>query len=541
MISLLDCTLREAPIENMCMGEHTSGRLLSGLSKADVDIIECGYLKNASHISGSTIFNTVEEISSFIGSKKSNVSYVALVDYGRYDLKYLSDNPGNSIDGIRICFKKGEQKDVISYAEEIIKRGYKVFIQHVDTADYSDQEILEFIGWINTIKPYAYSIVDTFGAMYTDDVRRIAHLVDYNLDRSIKLGFHGHNNLLMANANAQALVSELFHKRDVIIDASLLGCGRGAGNANTELIASFLNSRYQTNYDLNVLLDIIDDDMPSLSKLCSWGYSMPYVISGLHSTHVFNVNYLLKKHNIKLNDLRSIIESLDGIQRKKYDYELLDELYMNYFGERVDDSEARFYMQGISNRSILLLAPGKTLVKERDKIESFIEKKKPFVIAINGKMDNFNEDAVFFGSCKRYDYYTETYKNATAKCIVSSNIKRESGEEELIVDFQTIAKKGWVNYDSSAVLLIRFLLQNKCKDIYIAGMDGFSRNKSENYFSETFVNDVLPDNLILLDKELREMLTELREESHMCGGKIRLVTHSHYEGVFDIFDGDEDM
>ena len=53
----------------------------------EVDIIEIGFLKNSKHAEGSTSFQRVEEIEQYIAPKKEGTLYVALVDYGRYDLQ----------------------------------------------------------------------------------------------------------------------------------------------------------------------------------------------------------------------------------------------------------------------------------------------------------------------------------------------------------------------------------------------------------------------------------------------------------------------
>ncbi len=290
-INLLDCTLREAPIKGLVLGHNYIKKFINALEISNIDIIECGFLKNMPHNPDSTIFQYVEEIEPYLQNKKEGTLYVALVDYGRYDLKYLSNYNGKSIDGIRICFKKEERFDVFEYAKAIkdkgykvffqnvdtmsysdielksidgiricfkkeerfdvfeyakaIKdKGYKVFFQNVDTMSYSDIELLEVIERVNELKPYAYSIVDTFGAMYAEDLRHIYSIVNHNLDKDIILGFHAHNNLMLANANTQEFVNLACNEREINIDSSILGCGRGAGNSHTECLVEFLNKKF---------------------------------------------------------------------------------------------------------------------------------------------------------------------------------------------------------------------------------------------------------------------------------------------------------
>ncbi len=326
-ISLLDCTLREAPIKDLCMGADYIQDFIRRLEDSQVNIIECGFLKDTGACEDNTIFSHPGDIEPLLTSKKSTVQYVALVDYGRYNLNNLSPFNGRSVDGIRICFKKHEREVVFDYAEEIKKRGYKVYIQNVDTLGYSPSELKETIQRVNKLQPEGYSIVDTFGAMYGDDLRRVYEIVNGELDSGIKLGFHAHNNLMLAVANTQSFISLAAETRDIIVDGSMLGCGRGAGNANTELLAEFINKKKARTYDLEALLDIIDILMPKLHESCQWGYCPSYFLAGRCDAHVFNVDYLLKKHNIKLKQLKRIIEKLNEEQKKKYDYALLEKLY----------------------------------------------------------------------------------------------------------------------------------------------------------------------------------------------------------------------
>ena len=52
-------------------------------------------------------------------------------------------------------------------------KGYQVCVQHVDTMGFFDEEIIDFIEKVTEFKPLAYSVVDTFGAMYEEDMASI--------------------------------------------------------------------------------------------------------------------------------------------------------------------------------------------------------------------------------------------------------------------------------------------------------------------------------------------------------------------------------
>ena len=530
---LLDCTLREAPIDGLLWGEMSVKKMIRGLERACVDIIEVGFLKNNPYVQGSTSFQWVEDMVPYLKKKKEGTLYVALVDYGRYDLKYLSDYDGKTIDAIRVCFKKQEIGLVLEYAGQIRAKGYQVCIQHVDTLSYTDAEIVSFIEKVNAFEPLSYSVVDTFGAMYEEDMLRLTRLANTHLSRNIWLGFHGHNNLMLANSNAQRFLSEIGAQRRVIVDSSLFGCGRSAGNAHTELMAQFMVQKLGLNYDINALLDLIDTVIVSAREKTSWGYTVPYFIAGMHNAHTFNVKQLLKRHNLSSKDLRGIIERLDEQQKKRYDYALLEKLYVEYFDQPVDDSAVIADLtRDFAGRKILLLAPGKSVQENKTEIDRFIAEHDPIVIGVNNLIDDYRLDYVFYSGAVRYQdlQYQDRQAAGNPRLLVTSNIKTSPAENEQIVNYSSLVKFGWVNLDSSAILLLRLLLRCGVSELYAAGLDGYKS------FGQAFYKNVLDTGLAEADRiehtaDNLSMMADLRTEHPDFA--IHFLTESVYSTVFE--------
>ena len=530
-INLLDCTLREAPIKDLILGSDYIQKFINALEKSNIDIIECGFLKDSGDREDNTIFRHTEDIERYLTNKKPDTLYVALVDYGRYDLKNLSPFNGKSIDGIRICFKKSERKDVIPYAKAIKALGYKVFLQHVDTLSYSDLEILELLESVNELKPYAYSLVDTFGSMYAEDLRHLFEIANRNLDKDIRLGFHAHNNLMLAVANSQFFISLASHTREIMVDASVLGCGRGAGNSNTELLAEFINKKYNGHYNLNELLDIIDTLMPKFHQNCHWGYSIPYFLSGVHNAHVFNVNHLLRRHNIQSKDLRAIIENLDDVQKKKYDYAVLEKLYVEHFDRQVDDKKNIEELTNlVKDKKVLFIAPGASLSFKKQEIFNFIRQENTFVVAINNYLPDFPADAIFFSNMNRYQDYRATQgKSSANKIFVTSNVKTEADANEMIFNYLPLIKFGWINIDTSFILALRLFIKAGVKEFTFAGFDGFSADEEKFYYSDKLLTATEKEDLILLTKETHEMLADIIKSDNITA---KFLTPSVYEAEF---------
>ena len=141
---------------------------------------------------------------------------------------------------------------------------------------YSDEEFLTLIKAANELKPYAFYIVDSFGMMNGRDLIRLFYMLEHNLDDSIKIGFHSHNNMQLAFSNAQQLVS-IQTNREIIIDSTIYGMGRGAGNLNSELFIEYLNGISNSNYNIKPLLKIIDEILElELSRNVQSGNTQKY-------------------------------------------------------------------------------------------------------------------------------------------------------------------------------------------------------------------------------------------------------------------------
>ena len=536
-VQVLDCTLRDGGyLVDTIFGDKVIKGMINKLCKANIDAIEVGFLKDVGHREGSSTFKTVEEIAPYLPEKRNGkTSFIVMIDYGRYSIENLSDYDGTSVDTIRDCYFKKDMKEAIEFGRQIMKKGYKLYVQPVDILGYTDKELLELIDEVNKLKPYAFSMVDTFGSMYKDDLQRIFNIVDHNLDKSIRIGFHSHNNLQMSFALSQEFVMMSLGKREVVVDGTIHGMGRGAGNTNTELLLDYLNRKLNYHYDMNEMLDLIDSYMPKIMQQAKWGYSIPYFIAGMYSSHVHNVNYLLDKHNIKSKDMRLIIEEIDPVKRKRYDYDNLEELYLNYFDQKIDDSESLSKLENIlSNEKVLIIAPGKTTETQKDKINKFILENNPIAISVNHINTSFDCKYSFFSSKKRYEdslyYYGENFKDVNK--ILTSNIKVIKSEKEEIVNFKSIAKSGWKFFDNSTILLLRLLKKLNVKEIYIAGFDGYLTGQNYNAEYEELETYSENEKYEELNRELEEMLIDFKNEIS-SSLKVDFITRSKFENVFE--------
>lgn len=144
------------------------------------------------------------------------------------------------------------------------------------------------------LNPYAIYVVDSWGTMYKDELLHYLELANKNLKPEIAIGYHGHNNLMQAFEVACAFCESNL-ARDLIIDSSIYGIGRGAGNLNTELIAKWMNKKLSKNYNLDSFIKIYDKYIKWIYKKEKWGYSVPYFITAKYNANPNFASYYEKK------------------------------------------------------------------------------------------------------------------------------------------------------------------------------------------------------------------------------------------------------
>lgn len=318
-IQITDCTIRDGGylLNKNSNPEFVKG-VLSGLVAAGIDFIETGFLQD--QVNGETIvYHNSKDVKKYLPENNKNTNYLGFCDNSRYSDANLDECDGKSFKWLRISFAKHEINDSLKFCLAAKKKGYMVQFNPMDSLSYTFEEREELIRKVNKIKPSVFSIVDTFGAMYLDDLAEIFKQLDTLLDKDIKIGLHSHDNLGLSCALAEYMIMlAKKNDRDIVVDGSLFGMGRGAGNASTELLADYMNKRCGKNYNIPVLLDTIDKYIIPLQENIHWGYDLPMYICGSKHSHVDNIYYLQNQYNCTPSKMYNIIDTLTSLQRTRY-------------------------------------------------------------------------------------------------------------------------------------------------------------------------------------------------------------------------------
>lgn len=532
-ISVLDCTLRDgAYIVNSMFGDNAIKGIIGKLKNSGIELIECGWLKDKKHESGSTFYHLPDDVLDYIGSNKKECKYVAMIDWNRFDTSSLPICDHSSLDAIRVVFPYEHYKEGVEVGRLIKEKGYDVYFQAANTLAYSNDDLKELALFMNDFKPVALSVVDTFGAMYEDDLQRILYVLDSSLDTSIELGFHSHNNQQLAFSNSIYFANYFRDKeRDIIIDSSLCGMGRGAGNATTELICNYLNQKFGTSFDMDSILDAIDVYIKRYAESFSWGYSTEYCIAGMYCCHVNNIAYLTENHRTTAKDMRGIIESLTPEDRKKYDYNLLESKYIENQNRKIDD-EVTFNQltDEFAGKKVLLVAPGKSSLDYRSEILKFISDNPDVItVSVNALLDGYSNKYLFLTNYARYEYAKNNHSKDFENCekILLSSVKIEADVNEYIVGFERAIKRGWDHFDNAVICALRLMKRLGIKKIYLSGFDGFKETYNESYADKELPTVNPGKKWEELNEEIKDMFNDFRSKSPEI--EIEFLTPSMYQ------------
>jgi 4-hydroxy 2-oxovalerate aldolase len=337
-VQIADCTIRDGGylLNKNSNPEFVKG-IINGLVAAGINFIETGFLQNT--VNNETIvYHNSEDVIKYLAKDCGKSNYLGFCDNSRYSIENLDEYTGRSFKWLRISFAKHEIDSALKFCKEAMNKGYFLQCNPMDTISYTDGERAALIDKVNRIRPQCFSIVDTFGAMDMSDLVHVFKQVDSLLDKDIKIGLHSHDNLGLSCALAERMIElSQQYDRDVIVDGSLYGMGRGAGNAKTELLADYINKHCGGVYDIHKILETIDKYITPIIPSIHWGYDIPMYICGTKHSHVDNAYHLDNNYHCTANEMYDVIESLTPQQRTRYgkgysksDFSVLDKAYEDY-------------------------------------------------------------------------------------------------------------------------------------------------------------------------------------------------------------------
>ena len=321
----------------------------------------------------------------------------------------------------------------------------------------------------------------------------------------------------MSFANAQEMV-RLARGREVIVDTSCYGMGRGVGNLATELFADYINMTVEYRYSLTPILNIVDKYLMPIYADQRWGYDLPFFLAATVKCHPNYAAHLMKKETIGIEKIEKILNLIPRENRSEYNAKLIEQLYLCFQNCDIDDAQAISELKKrVEAKEVIVIGPGSSIEKYSEAIKEISD--RCFAVTTNFVSSLFSADAVFISNDKRLN----SMELEAEKCILATSNLKEEVKNAHIFNYSTYLGEGEAS-DNAGAMLIRILKCAGAKKIYLAGFDGFDVDASENYaissYKKTIDYETAAKKNTNISKQLRQALS---------GVEYEIVTPTKYE------------
>jgi 4-hydroxy 2-oxovalerate aldolase len=221
----------------------------------------------------------------------------------------ILEDLSSSIFGVRLAFYKEDLKKINLIITELNKVSLRVFLQPMNVFSYNSNEMMELMAIANRFNVYSISIVDSFGYYNLSIISQLIKLFNTELLNGISINIHLHNNQKQALTNVYTVLTSNID-RQLIIDCSIGGVGRGAGNVSTESFIMLLNDIIKSDYDV---MPILSASYSVLSKNLKMPRLVTEALFFLSSIFRLHPNYLTYIEYIEEFSFEQICNYLSSI------------------------------------------------------------------------------------------------------------------------------------------------------------------------------------------------------------------------------------
>lgn len=462
-INLLDCTLRDGGYyTNWDFKDNIVENYISAMQDLPVDLLEIGYRSIPKKEYFGKYFYYPDFVINKIHKLNRNNKRLALMFNEKDTLPEHLDKLLSGLDGkislIRLAVDPTKFERALKLGEAIKKRGFNITFNLMYMSKYyQDKSFLAKLKELNGLVEYQIA-VDSYGGMLPQQVKELVENMKSNCDE--KVGFHGHNNLELAFANTLSAIDAGCD----VVDGTIMGMGRGAGNLKTELLLTHFASKGILDFDFNILSKLIELWTP-LHKEHEWGTNLPYMVSGANSLPQKDVMEWVTQRFYSFN---SIIRALNNQK----------------VGEQ-DNIRLPIFKPTQYYKNIVVIGGGPNAINHADAIKSFIDKLEDVcIIHASSKNAKSYEEIVckqFFclvgNEGHRLESVFNDLKSLTGQCILPP-YPRKMGTYLPEVIKEKSFELAEVNFtdqfmDAHTSLALQTALDLKAESIYIAGYDGY--------------------------------------------------------------------
>lgn len=281
-IKVIDCTVRDGGLMNNWQFSDAFVRgVYNSLVEAGIDYMEIGYLSSKDafddKVVGPLKFCEEKYLRKIVGDNNTGIKLSAMADIGRIRPEEIPQKSETVLDMIRVACYVHQMDKAIYLAEHCMDKGFEVTINLMALSKVMERDLDEALSDVAKSRVPVFYLVDSFGSMYCEQIEDYARKYHAALPGKT-IGIHAHNNMQLAFSNTITAIIQNCN----YLDATMLGLGRGAGNCPLEVLVSFLKN---PKYRLRPIVQAIQDHVAPMQDSISWGYQIPYMISGAMNEH----------------------------------------------------------------------------------------------------------------------------------------------------------------------------------------------------------------------------------------------------------------
>ncbi len=285
-IKVVDCTLRDGGlVNNFEFSDEFVKDLYRTNIKAGVDYMEFGYKASKEIFKkedfGKWKFCEEEDIRAIVGTNDFDMKIAVMTDVGRTDYKNdILKKEDSVIDMIRTATYIHQIPTAIEMIQDAHDKGYETTVNIMAISKVREEDLDKGLEILAESDVDIIYLVDSFGAFYPEQIRRLADkYMNIAEKHNKKIGIHAHNNQQLAFANT----IEALTNGASLLDATVNGMGRGAGNCYMESLLAFLRN---PRYNLVPVMDFVEKHIiAERAKGHVWGYDIPYLLTGVMNSH----------------------------------------------------------------------------------------------------------------------------------------------------------------------------------------------------------------------------------------------------------------
>lgn len=285
-IKVVDCTMRDGGlVNNFAFTDEFVRDLYEANIKAGVDYMEFGYKASKELFDpkdfGKWKFCDEQDIRAIVGENDSPLKISVMADVGRCDYKKdILPKKDSVIDLVRVATYIHQIPTAIEMIEDAKQKGYEVTVNIMAVSKVNSEDLNAGLNMLAKSSADVIYLVDSFGAFYPEQIAKLAQkYVEIANSCGKIVGIHAHNNQQLAFANT----IEALRNGACLLDATVSGMGRGAGNCFSESLLCFLKN---PKYDVIPIIRFVEKHMLKLkAEGAVWGYDIPYLLTGILNSH----------------------------------------------------------------------------------------------------------------------------------------------------------------------------------------------------------------------------------------------------------------